>query len=70
MNAQNLLGQMMKSSNPMQMLVGMLTPNQKQLVNNFQNQTNEKQAEEIARMCNEKGITKEQLATIINAFKK
>ena len=54
MNAQNLLGQMMKSSNPMQMLMSMITPNQKQLVNNFQNQTSEKQAEEIARMCNEK----------------
>ena len=69
MNIQNLLGQMMNSSNPMQMLMGMLNPNQKMLVNNFQGQPNEKQAEEIARMCNQKGITKNDLANIINSLK-
>ena len=50
--------------------MGLLNPNQKQLVNNFQNQTSQKQAEKIAQMCNEKGISKEQLSAIINAFKK
>ena len=70
MNIQNLLGQMMNSSNPMQMLMGMLNPNQKAIANNFQNQTSEKQAEAIAKMCNEKGITKEQLANIINSLRK
>jgi len=29
----------------------------------------QQQAEEIAKMCNEKGITKEQLQSIINTFK-
>lgn len=53
----------------MQMLMGMLNPNQKMLVNNFQGQPNEKQAEEIARMCNAKGITKNDLANIINSLK-
>lgn len=53
----------------MSMLMGMLNPNQKTLVNNFRNQTSEKQAEAIAKMCNEKGITKDQLASIINQLK-
>ena len=48
----------------------MLTPNQKQLTNQFKNKSKEQQAEEIAKLCNEKGITKEQLQNIINGFKK
>ena len=48
----------------------MLNPNQKQTANQFQNKSKEQQAEEIARMCNEKGITKEQLQNIINTFNK
>ena len=48
----------------------MLNPNQKQLASQFQNKSKEQQAEEIARVCNEKGITKEQLTEIINRFKK
>ena len=70
MNIQNLLGQMMNSSNPMQMLMGMINPNQKALINHFQNQPSEKQAAEIARICNEKGITKNDLANIINSLRK
>ena len=48
------------------MLMGMLNPNQKQTANQFQNKSKEEQAEEIAKLCNEKGISKEQLQTIIN----
>jgi len=48
----------------------MLNPNQKQVVNLFQNKTNQEQAEEIAKMCNEKGITKEQLQSIMQTFKR
>lgn len=44
----------------------MLNPQQRQIANNFQNQPNEKQAAEIARLANEKGITKQELANIIN----
>ncbi len=61
---------MMTASNPQQLLMGMLNPNQQQLVNNFSRQPNEKQAEEIARMCNAKGITKQDLSNIINAIRK
>ena len=49
--------------------MGVLTGNQKQAVNQFQNKNRTQQAEEIAKMCNEKGITKEQLQSIINTFK-
>ena len=48
----------------------MLNPNQKQMANQFQSKSQQEQAEEIARICNEKGITKEQLQTIIGKFHK
>lgn len=35
------------------------------MVNQLQGQSSEKQAEAIAKLCNEKGISKEQLALII-----
>ena len=50
--------------------MGMLSPQQKQMVNNLQNQPNEKQAEAIANYCNQNGISKEQLASIIGMIKK
>ena len=53
----------------MQMMMSMLNPNQKQMVNNFQKQPSEKQAEQIAKMCNEKGISKQDLANIINQLR-
>jgi hypothetical protein len=40
------------------------------MVNLFQNKTDEEQAEQIAKMCNEKGITKEQLQNIMNMLKR
>ena len=49
--------------------MGMLNPNQKQQVNQMQNLNKEQQAERIANLCNEKGISKEQLQDIINNFK-
>ena len=52
------------------MLMGMLNPTQKQMANQFQNQSQEKQAERIAQICNQKGISKSELAQIINSFKK
>ena len=70
MNIQNLLGQMMMSNNPMQMLTSLLNPQQKQMVNLFKNQPNEKQAQEIANICNQNGINKEQLQQILNMVKK
>ena len=70
MNMQNLMSQLGKSSNPMSMMMSMLNPNQKQMANIFQNKTQQEQAEQIAKMCNEKGISKEQLQNIINMFNK
>ena len=70
MNMQNLLGQMMNSKNPMSMMMGMLNPQQKQMLNQFQNQPSEKQAEAIANYCNKNGITKEQLQNIMRMTKK
>ena len=36
----------------------------------FQNKTAEEQAEQIAKMCNEKGISKEQLQSILSMLNK
>ena len=52
------------------MMTGLLNPTQKQTASQFQNKSKQEQAEEIARICNEKGITKEQLQSIIGAFRK
>ena len=69
MNIQNLMAQMGKSTNPMALMMSMLNPSQKQMTNQFQNKSKSEQAEQIAKICNEKGITKEQLAQIINNIK-
>ena len=70
MNLQNLMSQLGKSSNPMAMLMGMLTGNQQQTVSQFQNKSEKEQAEEIARLCNEKGIDKNQFQQILNMLNK
>ena len=70
MNIQNLMAQLGNATNPMQMMMSMLNPNQKQMVSLFQNKTDEEQAEQIAKMCNEKGITKEQLQSIMSMLKR
>ena len=49
--------------------MSMLNPNQKQQTNQFQNKSKQEQAEQIAKLCNEKGITKEQLQSILSSFK-
>ena len=50
----------------MQMMSSMLTPQQRQMVSGFNNLSQEQQAEKIAQLCNQKGITKQQLAEYIN----
>ena len=70
MNLQNLVAQMGSSSNPMNFLMSMLNPNQKQLANQFQNKTKEQQAQEIADFCNQNGISKEQLQNLMNILNK
>lgn len=54
----------------MALMMSILNPSQKQQANNFQNKSQQEQAEEVARICNEKGITKEQLQSIIGMFKR
>lgn len=68
MNIQNLMNQLGSSSNPLALMMSMLNPNQKQQANKFQNKSEQEQAEEIARICNEKGISKEQFQQIISMF--
>lgn len=48
--------------------MNMLNPQQKQAVNQFKGQPNQTQAETIAKLCNAKGINKNELATIINSL--
>jgi uncharacterized iron-regulated protein len=63
------MSQLTTASNPMSLMMSMLSPSQQQLTNQFKNKPTQQQAEEIAKLCNEKGITKEQLQQIINTFK-
>ena len=69
MNLQNLMAQLGSETNPMALMMSMLNPNQKQVASQFQNKSAQEQAEEIARLCNEKGIDREQLQNIMNMFK-
>lgn len=68
LNLQNLLGQLNASSNPFNMLLGMLpNNNQKQMFTSLANESSdEKRAQILAQLCNQNGITKEQLQ---NAYK-
>ena len=63
MNVQNLLNQLSMSNNPLQMIMGMLpNQNQKTIFSNLANsKTDEERAQKIADLCNQNGITKEQL---------
>ena len=70
MNINNLISQLGMSTNPMQMMMGMLNPNQKQLVNQLQGKNNQEQAQAIADYCNRNNISKEQLQNIINMMNK
>ena len=52
------------------MLTNMLNPNQKQLVNQFQSKPDMEKAEQIVKICNEKGINKEQFQQIVSFLNK
>lgn len=71
MNIQNLFNQLKMASNPQQMLMSMMNPQQKQMFQNLKSKgITEEEAEKIAKVCNEKGITKEQFQTMCNLFNK
>lgn len=59
------MSQLQGATNPISMLMGMLNPNQKQVVNMFQGKTTQEQAEAIAQKCNELGISKDQLQQLM-----
>ena len=63
MNVQNIISQLSMSSNPMQMIMGMLpNQNQKTTFSNLANsKSDEERAQIIADLCNKNGITKSQL---------
>ena len=69
-NIQNLLSQLMMSNQPQQMLSNLLNPQQQQIFNNLSSKSGNEQAAAIAKMCNEKGITKEQLTQIVSMINK
>ena len=50
------------------MITNILNPSQNQQVKQFQSKSEYERAEEIAKICNEKGISKEQFQKIINMF--
>lgn len=53
------------------MLMSMMNPQQKQMFQNLKSKgITEEEAEKIAKVCNEKGITKEQFQTMCNLFNK
>ena len=70
MDLQVLLNQLGNANNPMAMMMGLLNPQQKQMANIFQKKNKEEQYEEIAKKCNELGISKEQLQGLIGMFTK
>ena len=51
------------------MMMSLLNTNQKQQANQFQNKSREEQAQTIADICNQKGISKDDLVKIINGLK-
>ena len=65
----NLMGQLLGSNNQMGMLMSLLNPQQQKLISQLRGQPDEKQAEAIAKLCNEKGISKQQLAQIIKQIR-
>ena len=65
-NPQALISQILMSNQPQQAIINLLSPQQLQLFNQLNNKPSEEQAAAIAQMCNERGITQEQLAQILN----
>ena len=69
MNLQSILTQIGKSTNPMQMMMNLLNTSQKEQANQFQTKSKQEQAQMIADLCNQKGISKDDLSKIINGLK-
>ena len=70
MNLQSILNQLQGATNPLQMMMSMLNPTQKQTIDLFKNKPNQEQANEIAQKCNELGISKQDLEQIVGLLKR
>ena len=70
MNIQNLMSQLGNSTNPLALMMSLLNPNQKQIVNQFQNKSDSEKAQQIADFCNQNGIDKAKLQEIMSMLKK
>lgn len=68
LNMANLLGQLTNASNPTQMIMSTLDPQRKQMTAQFQNQSQEQQAQILATKCNELGINKQMLVQIMRVL--
>ena len=62
--------QIKNSTQPIQMLMGLFNPQQKQLINTLRSKPNQEQAQMLADYCNQNNISKDQLQNIINIFSK
>lgn len=70
MDIQNLLSQLTQANNPLQMLMGLISPQQQNQVSQLQNKSEYEQAEMLSKLCNEKGITKSDLEQIMKLLGK
>ena len=70
MNLQTIANQLQGATNPLQMMMSVLNPNQKQMLEMFKTKPSQQQAEEIARKCNELGMSKADLEELVQLFKK
>lgn len=67
-NNLNLIMQLIKSGNPQQMIMNMMTPQQRQIAENFLNNPNRQQAlEELKKQYN---VSDEQINSLKNAINK
>ena len=69
LNLQTLMSQVTMSKQPLQALLSLLSPQQQQLFNQVNNKPSEEQAAEIAKMCNERGIGKDQFAQMLQLIR-
>jgi mannitol/fructose-specific phosphotransferase system IIA component (Ntr-type) len=71
LNLQNIIGQLANSNNPFNMVMSLLpNQNQKNIFSNLANtSTDEEKAQILANICNQNGITKEQLKNALQNYK-
>lgn len=66
----NTLQSLFKAQPNFNQMLSKMNPEQKNIIFEFMGMSEEKRAEKIAEILNQRGITKEQLENIIKNFKK